>query len=298
MRAAWISFGLAACGSVPADPAAAAAVTSMCAEFEGTVGVYVRDLRTGETIEHNADELFPTASLIKVPILARVLEGVQLGELEYRAPLMYSKERRYSPEDLLGHFADGGTIDIATLCWLMVSLSDNTAALWLQELAGTGVGINAWLAGHGLAQTRVNSRTPGRESERELFGWGQTTPREMAELLVMIHEGRAGSRAACEEMSRVLARTFWDGEALAAIPPSVAVLSKQGAVSHARSEVALVQGPSGDYVFCVMTKEQRDRSWGRDNAGYRLLRAMSKVLWSHFEPLHPYAPASGVERFQ
>ena len=298
MRAAWISFGLAACGTVPAHPTAAAAVTSLCAEFEGTVGVYVRDLRTGETIERNADEVFPTASLIKVPILARVLERVQLGELDYRAPLTYLKERLYSPEDLLGHFADGGKIDIATLCWLMVSLSDNTAALWLQELAGTGVAINAWLAGHGLAQTRVNSRTPGREAERELFGWGQTTPREMAELLVRIHAGRVGSTAACEEMSRVLARTFWDSEALAAIPPSVAVLSKQGAVSHARSEVALVQGPSGDYVFCVMTKEQRDRSWGRDNAGYVLLRAMSKVLWSHFEPGQPYAPPPGAERFQ
>ena len=242
MRAPWICLALAACGVVPADPAAAAAVTSMCAGFEGTVGVYVRNLRTGETIERNADEVFPTASLIKVPILARVLERVQLGELDYRAPLTYGTERRYSPDDLLGQFADGGKIDVATLCWLMISLSDNTAALWLQELAGTGVAINAWLVGHGLALTRVNSRTPGRESERELFGWGQTTPREMAELLVMIHEGRGGSTAACEEMCRVLARSFWDGEALAAIPPSVAVLSKQGAVSHARSEVRWCKG--------------------------------------------------------
>jgi beta-lactamase class A len=74
-------------------------------------------------------------------------------------------------------------------------------------------------------------------------------------------------------------------------------LSKQGAVSHARSEVVLVHAPSGDYVFCVMTKEQTDRGWERGNAGLELLRAVSKAVWMHFEPDHPYAPAPGAERF-
>ncbi len=296
MRALWLVLGLAACAAAPKGPAAAV-VADLCRGFDGTVGVYVRHLGTGEELVKDADELFPTASLIKVPILARVLERVQLGELGYRAPLTYTKERLYSQDDMLGRFADGARTDIATLCALMIGQSDNTASLWLQELAGTGTAVNGWLEGHGFRQTRVNSRTPGRERERELFGWGQTTPREMAELLVMIQRGRCGSPAACEEMCRLLARSQWDGEALSVLPPSVVALSKQGAVSHARSEVVLVHGPSGAYVFCVMTKGQRDQGWERGNAGYVLLRAISKALWEHFEAAHPYTPAPGSERF-
>lgn len=272
-------------------------LTALCAGFEGEVGIFVHHLASGQTVAIHADEVFPTASLIKLPILVRIMERVQAGELDYHAPLVYGKERLYPGEDLLGSFADGAKIDVAKLCLLMITMSDNTASLWLQELAGTGSAINAWLAAHGFAQTRVNSRTPGREAQKDLFGWGQTTPREMASLMTAVYEQRAGTAAACDEMRRILARSFWDGEALAAIPPGVAVMSKQGAVSHARSEVFLVHAPSGAYVACVMTKDQKDTSWERDNAGFRLLRAVSQALWQHFEPAHPYQPPTGHTRF-
>jgi len=55
---------------------------------------------------------------------------------------------------------------------LMITLSDNTASLWLQHLAGTGVTFNTWLERDGLHQTRVNSRTQGRQAIREKYGWG------------------------------------------------------------------------------------------------------------------------------
>lgn len=270
---------------------------AVCAGFEGEVGIYVRHLENGETVALHADELFPTASLIKLPILVRVLQRVQLGELDYHAPLVYTKDRLYPGEDLLGSFADGATIDVARLCLLMITLSDNTASLWLQELAGTGTAVNGWLEAHGFEKTRVNSRTPGREAQKELFGWGQTTPREIAELLVAVEERRAGTTAACDEMCRILARSFFDGEALAAVPPDVVVLSKQGCVSDSRSEVFLVQAPSGPYVATVMTKDQKDTSWGRDNAGFRLRREVARVLWQHFEPGRPYFPPAGSDRF-
>ena len=62
----------------------------------------------------------------------------------------------------------------------MITMSYNTASLWCQHLAGTGTAINQWLEKHGFIHTRVNSRTPGREFARSRYGWGQTSPREMA----------------------------------------------------------------------------------------------------------------------
>ncbi len=181
---------------------------------------------------------------------------------------------------------------------LMITTSDNTAALWLQKLVGTGAAINAWLAEHGLDSTRVNSRTPGRADARTMFGWGQTTPREMAELLVMIREQRAVSPAADQEMYRMLTRIYWNGEALSQVPPWVQAASKQGAVDHSRSEVVLVNAPSGDYVFSVITKGQADSSYANDNEGYALLRKVSALLWSSFEPGHPWTPAPDAARFK
>jgi beta-lactamase class A len=143
---------------------------------------------------------------------------------------------------------------------------------------------------NGFKVTRVNSRTPGRETMRSLYGWGVTSPREMAELVVRIREGKMISPWASERMYRNLARIYWDGEALSEIPPYVHAASKQGAVDQSKSEVVLVNAPGGDYVFCVITKNQQDTSWVNENEGYVLLRNVSRTLWQYFEPKSKWKP--------
>ncbi|MEZ6014971.1 MAG: serine hydrolase [Planctomycetota bacterium] len=305
LRATLLGVGLAAalgCHSVPgAGPAPEAEVAPLArhdtqlqaeleaatSDFRGVVGVWVQHLQSGRFAALRADEVFPTASMIKVPILCALYARIDAGELDPHAKLVYDKARLYPGEDLLGSFEDGQAIALDKLVMLMLSMSDNTASLWLQELAGTGTAINAWLDAHGFVGTRMNSRTPGRERDRERMGWGQTTPREMAELLVAIRSGRAASPASCEEMHRALTRSFWNKEALSAIPPDIAVMSKQGAVNRSRSEVLLVHARHGDYVLCVITKEQADESWGHDNEGFALLRALSRLVFEHFEGARP-----------
>jgi beta-lactamase class A len=265
--------------------------------FHGRVGIYARHLRSGYGVEINADELFPTASLIKVPIMIGVFDAIERGELEFDQKLIYSDSMLYEGEDILGSFADSSEIALSKVLMLTITTSDNTAALWSQHLAGTGTKINEWLQQNGFDGTRVNSRTPGRHGDRELYGWGQTTPREMAELVVAIREGRVVSQAASEAMYRLLTRIYWNGEALSQIPPWVQAASKQGAVNQSRSEVVLVNAPTGDYVFCVITKDQEDQSWEPDNEGYVLLRDVSAILWRHFEPDYPWSPPEGAKRY-
>ena len=185
-------------------------------DFHGDVGIYVRNLATSATASVRADDTFPTASMVKVPIMVGVF----------------------------------------------------------------------------------NARTPGREADYDRWGWGQTTPREMARLVTLIRERKVVSPAASEEMYRTMTRSFWTGEALSQLPPTVQAASKQGAVDKSRSEVVLVNAPSGDYVFCLITKNQQDESWHPDNEGYVLLRRVSALLWRHFEPRHPWTPAAGAAAFK
>ncbi|MBE0591335.1 MAG: serine hydrolase [Gemmatimonadales bacterium] len=291
------SLGSAQSAPAHDDSTLAAQLRPLAASFRGKVGIYVRHLGSGATVAIDADSLFPTASMIKVPILIGVFDRLEQGELGFLDTLVYTDSLLYPGEDILGSFRDSAIIPLAQVLMLMITTSDNTAALWSQHLAETGTRINAWLADHAFEHTRVNSRTPGREQDRQAYGWGQTTPREMAELLVMIRERRAVSPAASEAMYRHLTRIYWNGEALSQIPPWVQAASKQGAVNRSRSEVVLVNAPSGDYVFCVITKEQEDESWVPENEGYLLLRKVSALLWRYFEPGSTWSPPDGAERF-
>lgn len=262
--------------------------------FRGDVGVFVKNLKTGEEVAINADSLFPTASMIKIPITIGIFDKIEKGELAYDSVLTYRDSLLYVGEDILGSFKDGEKIALSKVLMLMITTSDNTASLWCQHLAGTGTTINVWLDDNGFANTRVNSRTEGRQENWKQYGWGQTTPREMAELVMRIHEGNIISKRASERIYRNLTRIYWDSEALSQIPPYVQAASKQGAVNRSRSEVVLVNAPHGDYVFCVITKNQEDQSWTPDNEGYVLLRDISAMLWKHYEPDSDWKPAAGI----
>jgi beta-lactamase class A len=279
------------------DPVLQEKLSAMVKDFRGDVGMYVRHLPTGRTAAIRADELFPTASMIKVSIMLRLFEKMHEGKLDYHASLVYRDSLLYPGEDILGSFRDSAKIPLSEIVLLMLTMSDNTASLWCQALADSGQAINSFLERNGIHNTRVNSRTPGRRPDWEKYGWGQTTPREMCELLTMIRDGRAVSPDASEEMLRVLSRTYWDSEALSQIPPFVHTASKQGAVDESRSEVVLVNAPSGDYVFCVITKNQKDTSWKADNEGYVLLRNVSRLLWKYFEPKSDWEPTPAIDKW-
>jgi beta-lactamase class A len=77
---------------------------------------------------------------------------------------------------------------------------------------------------------------------------------------------------------------------LSQIPPTVQAASKQCFVDRSRSEVLLVNAPSGDYVLSVITKDQADTGYEPGNEGYRLIRAVSRAVYEHFNPRDPWRP--------
>jgi len=261
--------------------------------FNGNIGIYVKNLKTGKTTAINGDTIFPTASIVKVPILVGVMDKIQRGELDYNQELIYKDSLLYEGVDILGSFRSDEKIVLKKIIMLMLTTSDNTASLWLQSLAGTGTRINALLDSAGLKITRINSRTPGRESNRSIYGWGQTTPKEMGILLELIYKNQIISVEACERMQRCLGRNFWDeNEAISQVPPYIEVFSKNGCVDSVRSEVLLVNAPHNPYIFCIFTKNNKDTRWTHDNEAWALARIISKELWDYFEPKDKWRSAS------
>ena len=253
--------------------------------FNGDIGIFVKNLRTGKTVAINADTVFPTASIVKVPILIGVMDKLNKKELNYDQELLYRDSLLYSDYDVLGSFRDTVKILLKKVIMLMLTTSDNTASLWLQSLAGKGTRINEILDSFGLKDTRVNSRTPGRENNRTVYGWGQTTPAEMGRIFEMIYKNGIISAEACERMMRCLGRNYWDeDEAISEIPPYIEVFSKNGCVNAVRSEVLLVNAPGNPYIFCIFTKNNKDSSWAHTNEAWTMARKVSSLLWHHFEP--------------
>ena len=251
--------------------------------FKGDAGIYVKDLHTVKIASINADSIFPTASMVKVPILIGIMDKLNKGELKYHQELTYKDSLLYAGSDLLASLKNNEKVELSKVIMLMLTTSDNTASLWLQSLAGTGTRINQILDSIGYTATRVNSRTPGREANREQFGWGQTSPKEMASIFEALANRNLLDTASSDKMLRLLGRNYWDEEALSQIPPDVFVASKNGAVNASRSEVVYVSGKNARYVFCICTKNNKDTSWELNNEAWELARKVSKLLWETYK---------------
>ncbi len=251
--------------------------------FNGDIGIYIKNLRTGKTVSINADTIFPTASIVKVPILLGIMDKINKGELQYDSSLTYEDSLLYEGSDILGSFKNNEKIVLKKVIMLMLTTSDNTASLWLQSLAGKGTRINEILDSLGMKNTKVNSRTPGRENNRTQYGWGQTTPAEMGAIFEKIYRNEIFSVAACERMMRCLGRNYWDEvEAISQIPPTIEVFSKNGCVNASRSEVLLVNAPNNPYIFCIFTKNNKDIRWTDENEAWARARKISKMLWEYY----------------
>jgi beta-lactamase class A len=253
--------------------------------FNGDIGIYIHDLKHNRTVSINADTIFPTASVVKIPILIGIMSKIQAGELNYHQRLLFTDSLLYREgDDILSDFKDSSTIELSKVMMLMITISDNCASLWMQGLSGGGTKINLLLDSLGFKATRVNSRTPGRENNRSLYGWGQTSPREMATLMEQIVKGEVVSKELSEKMLRLLSRQYWDEEALSQIPAGVFVADKNGAVDESRNEVVYVNAKKNPYILSIFTKNNKDTSWGATNEAWVLTRKLSALLWKYYNP--------------
>ncbi len=273
------------------------ALEEIAGRFNGRAGIYVQHLKTGAWAAVNTDTIFPTASIVKVPLLVGLFARIDSGKLGYHQPMVYRDSAKYGGSGLMQFFKDSAATEVSVLAALMMAYSDNTTSLWNQQLAGGGEAINRLLEQYGFKDTRVNSRTAGREEIRKIYGWGQTTPREMTTLFIRIRRGEIISQAASERMYRLMTKGYYDEQALTQIPPYVQAAAKTGSVNESRSEVVLVNAPHGDYAFYVGTKNIKDQRWEADNEAVEMIRAVSALLWQYFEPSSNWKPTFRKETF-
>lgn len=258
-------------------------VEELTRNFKGDIGIYIHNLKNNSIVSINADTVFPTASVVKIPILIGIMNKIKTGELNYHQRLTFTDSLIYREgDDILPNFKDSSTIELSKVMMLMITISDNCASLWLQGLSGGGTKINGLLDSLGFKSTRVNSRTPGRENYAGLYGWGQTSPKEMATLMEQIVKGEVVSKALSEQMLRILGRQYWDEEALSQVPAGVFVADKNGAVDGSRNEVMYVNAKKNPYLLSIFTKNNKDKSWETNNEAWVLMRKLSALLWKYY----------------
>jgi len=122
--------------------------------FDGRLGVAVKHLGTGEAASLNGDELFPTASVFKVPVIVELYRQVEAGAASLDEKVILREEDKVPGSGVLKELTPGLAVTLRDLVELMMIVSDNTATDLIVERVGMEK-VNATLRRLGLERTRV-----------------------------------------------------------------------------------------------------------------------------------------------
>jgi beta-lactamase class A len=271
-----------------ADAGLAARLEPLIKAHKGKVAVGVKHLSTGETFFHNADEVMPTASLIKVAVMLEAYFQADEGKIDLRDKVELKEADKVPGSGILtAHFSEGATLPLRDYVRLMIALSDNTATNVVLDKVGIR-NVNKRMAAWGLKETRVNAKvfrggTTSVDKKRTAkYGLGSTTARGMVRLFekVQTNDGvRPAMKLALLEHLKKCDDKEKFGRTLA---PGAVIAHKTGSVSDAKTDAGIFYTPSGPIVVCVLTAGNTDRRWARDNAGDLLCARVGRAVCDHY----------------
>ncbi|MFJ7157801.1 class A beta-lactamase [Streptomyces sp. NPDC101118] len=188
----------AAASGAPQGASRGASVRARLRELErehsARLGVFARNLATGRTVVHRADEAFPLCSVFKPLAAAAVLRDLDRdGEFLARR-VRYTaadvEKAGYSPvTGLPGNLAGGMTV--GALCAAAVSESDNTAGnLLLRELGGPAA-VTRFCRSLGDRTTRLDRWEPELNSAEPWRTTDTTSPRAVGRTYARLLVGDA-----------------------------------------------------------------------------------------------------------
>lgn len=221
-------------------------------DFRAEVGLIIKDLETGQTIQRNPDKPFPSASMVKIPIMAACFKAVEDGRVSLQDVIMLRAADRTRGSGVLRASPAGTPVTVEKLIELMITDSDNTAANLLIDLLGFEY-INTSFKEFGLDHTNLS---------RKMMDFGArwrgvenyTAARDMAEILEKTYRGTCVSPRACEMSMAILKGQKVNDRIPRYLPRTIAVAHKTGLENKVVHDAGILFTAHGDVLICVLTE--------------------------------------------
>lgn len=233
------------------------ALEALIGDLQGTAGVVVRSLGGASSFEHNADEKFPAASLIKLPVLWEFFAQCATGLINPEQEIHIQKEGMSIGLGVLHLLTPGMRLRLRDLAVLMITVSDNTAANILIDVLGME-NINDSMQKLGARETAVKQKM---YENGYLQGDNFTTPRDVALLLESFWRGKSLLGEFGDDPLEILLAQQRRHKLHLGFPAGAKLASKTGEAPWLEHDAGLLLEENAGYVIVVMTTgliENRD----------------------------------------
>ena len=243
---------------------------------DAVMGYEVVDLTTGARFGRLQDEVFPTASTIKLAILYELFKQTDEGKLKLEEVRPLDRKYVVGGSGVLHELASP-VMPLRDYATLMIVLSDNTATNVIIDRVGMQ-NVTSRMAALGLKQTKLRRRMIDIEAARR-GDENVSTPSEVAKLLGIMYRGEGLS----PESHRGLLETLKKSKSSpmrTTIPETVDVANKPGTLDGVAVDGGIVYVEGRPYIFAAMLTYL-----GNASSGDATIGAASRAVYEYFSRL-------------
>jgi beta-lactamase class A len=208
------------------------------ASLPGEAGAFAADGDGQALFCEREDELFPSASVIKLPLVMTLYADAARGLIDLDEHVAVGD--RVDGSGVLRHMRDVGGLSLRDLAMLAIIVSDNTATNRLIERIGVervGERLREW----GCPKTRLSRRMFDFEAAKRGHE-NVMTARETVSLLARLQRGECEDRQTSDGVLAVLEQCQDHTMLRRYLPYSTKVAHKTGTLDASRNDAAIIPG--------------------------------------------------------
>lgn len=282
----------------------------------GDLGIYFKDLTTGEEFMHHAEAVYPAASVFKVFVLADLFRQIKEGRFTLLDRFPLKSEDKATGSGVLKVMDDDVEPTLKDYATLMMILSDNTAADFLFKLVGkenivenvirplnlqstkcdlpcsdliaacfqieAGTDLKEFFLKHKQFDLRNTPAFTGGLEEND-----ETSPVDAGKMLELLYTGNwQGADSDAQEL-QIMKQCQTNGRIPKYLPKGTVVAHKTGTMDRVVNDVGIVYTPKGDYILSMFyngntasAEEYAENSHGF--FGEELLAHISKDIYAAY----------------
>lgn len=216
------------------------------------------------------DEIFPAASLIKIPILVHLLLETQTGNIHLNEELKLHEKDKVGGSGILFELHEGISLTILDLATLMIIVSDNTATNMLMDKLGMEK-IQKTTASLGLQKTILGRKMMVAPNDPPA---NFTTPGEMFLLLKKLIAGEILTSKTKDLALSILFKQQYNEKIPLLLPKGIRVAHKTAEISGVRHDCGIIEQGGKQLIVCLLTK-----NLSNELQGDRILAELSRELY-------------------
>ena len=243
------------------------AVETPINDMQGSYAVYIKNLKNQEEYAFGQRDVFESASLYKLWVMATAYQNIQnkrLGKDEVMSQDIAVLNEKFDIATESAELTEGViTSSVENALEKMITVSDNYSALLLSEKIGLA-NVSKFLKDAGFNKSSLGEPP-------------QTTAQDIALFFEKLYKGELANKEYTQEMINLLKKQALNTKIPKYLPENIIIAHKTGELGSVSHDAGVVFSPKADYIIVVLTDTDNT------NQAVENISQISKRVYDYFQ---------------